>query len=134
MPMDKLFEKILAYVNTEIVLAVQLVSSLVKTTLNLIWRDVYTDWVTPYVAMVIGLIYGISQLGANMDGLLCGLATGGGAIVFQELWDRGVEGWSVLRGKGKDHPVMAAKVQHSSSLAESQIEKVKRLMKRKDTK
>jgi hypothetical protein len=124
---DELIEELILQIDLSVVLVVQLVTGIVRSTLN-IWsvtRDVYTDWMIPYVACLVGILFGFARKGWNLEAILYGLVLGGGAVFFSQLWNKGMAGMSVLRGKDKADPVIKAKVEKTSTSADCLVEAMK---------
>ena len=131
MDFAKLFANLLDQIDFSVVFVVQLVTSVIKTTLNILplTRGVYTDFLTPYVACLVGIAFGFVRNDISWDSLLYGLALGGGAIVFQTLYDKGATGIAVLRGTYKNDPVLQAKAQKSAADADKLITAMKNRLK-----
>lgn len=99
--------------------------------LNVLFRKTYTDWVAPGVAVVMGQIQAF-MVHNHFDGhaVVHGFKIAGGAIVFQAFIKKGVEGFTWLK-RGKEDPVLKAKVEATSTAADAQIAKMKALLAKK---
>lgn len=104
--------------------------------LNVLFRRTYTDWVAPAVAVVMGQFQAFwVHNHYDAHALVHGFKIAGGAIVFQAFIKKGVEGFTWLK-RGKEDPVLKAKVEAAEASADAQIAKMKALLnkKKEDTK
>lgn len=128
---NKLLDQLISQIDIDVVLAVQAATAVVKNTLNL-WqrtRGIYTDWAMPFVAVLVGMAFGVARDGLTLEAVLYGVTLAGGAIFFQTLYDKSLIGVALLRGKGKDNPVTVAKLEKSTAAADKRIEAMKTLLK-----
>lgn len=129
--MDELIEKLLAQIDLDAVLVIQGATALVKFVLNLVARQSYTDYLAPFVAVAMGQLIAWTQYGVGVNAIIYGFKISGGAIVFSELYKRFLEGWSWFK-RGKDDPLLKAKVEHTAIKSDARISSIKSLLKKKE--
>lgn len=129
MIMEQLLEELLKQIDLQAVLVIQGATAFVKFLLNVIARQTYTDWVAPFVAVLMGQLIAWAQYGLGVNAVIYGFKVSGGAIIFNELYKRFIEGVSWFR-KGTDDPALKAKVEQSSQNTDAQINKIKSLLTR----
>jgi hypothetical protein len=123
-----LLEAVVEQIDIKSGLIVLGVTEFIKATLNVTLKRTYTDYMAPWVAMTIGQMVALSNMGSfGMDTLLYGMQLGGGAIAFMTLYKKAIDGVTWIT-KGEKDPILKAKVEASCTKAESQIEKMKALL------
>lgn len=126
--MDELLKSLVAHFDIESIFVVQAATALVRFLLNLIAKDSYTDFYAPFVAVIMGQVIAYTEFGLGLNSFIYGLKLAGSAIMFSVIFGKMVEGWSWFT-KGKEDPVLAAKVQKSSTDTQSKIDSMKKLLK-----
>ncbi len=129
--MEKLIDELIAKINIDSVFVIQGGTAFVRGLLNFFAKNLYTDWMSPFIAVIFGQLIAYVQRGLSGDAIMYGFGLAGGAIMFEVLFKRFLDGYSVLTGRHKSNPIIQAKHKANNAKAEALIESMKKKLRLK---
>lgn len=129
--MEKLIDELIAKINIDSVFVIQGGTAFVRGILNFFAKNLYTDWMSPFIAVIFGQLLAYSQKGFSGEAIMYGFGLAGGAIMFEVLFKRFLDGCSVLTGRHKNNPIIQAKHKANNAKAEALIESMKKKLRLK---